>query len=142
MISYVNSPDAVAVINAIDISANTKKYWNIFITEKKVVFILNEELYRSLLWRMIPEARRKLIENAPTLDELIPLDARNFSVEIADIKRLYIKEGGVFLRPSFHMEMKNGEHAKWILFTRNRRENFQHLKGIKLLNGEIELEII
>ncbi len=142
MISYVNSPDAIAVVNAIDVGVNTRKYWNIFITDKELVFILNDEVYSSLLWRMIPEARRKLIQYAPALDELISLNEKNFLVDLNAVKRVYIKDGGIFVRPSLHIEMKNGKSEKWILFTRNRKENFQHLKDIQLLNGKLKLEII
>ncbi|MGN0735315.1 MAG: hypothetical protein ACI4LP_05780 [Anaerovoracaceae bacterium] len=142
MISYINSPDAVAVVNAIDVGPNTRKYWNIFITDTQLVFILNDEVYSSLLWRMIPEARRQLIHDAPTLEELMPLDDRNFSIDLNAVKRLYIKDGGIFVRPTLHIELKNGKHEKWILFTRNRKENFRHIKGIELLNGKLHLEVV
>jgi hypothetical protein len=88
---------------------NSIEFWELVVTDERLIWCFVGESYRSMLLRADMGERDRALVDDSALEELEELDDRNFSVPLEALETVRLVEGTRFRRAKLELEWTDGD---------------------------------
>ncbi len=117
----------------------THEFWEIFFTDRRVIFAFVGETYTTFLLRGdMSDPKRQALRESP-VEAILKADKQNTAVPYAQVSQVTLKRGNLFTMPRLTIEIGTGTRREF--FINDRRYDLRkHLPELeRLLPGKVRL---